>query len=182
MLNEIIVRLCSPTLAGIKSGNLFSFQYTDKQELLSEIVYYNHLLNHKGLYVEILKLTSSMALIYIYRKEMLKKKLNNEEIQTFLSEHGYQEYSIESCFEILKEHLLQKDFPHEIGIFLDYPLADVKAFIKYKGKDCLYIGHWKVYDDLHFAKKLFEQYDCCTRNFYRRYRKGFEITQLAVAV
>ena len=38
-------------------------------------------------------------------------------------------------------------FPHEIGIFLGYPLADVAGFIRNKGRNCKCIGTWKVYGD-----------------------------------
>ena len=46
----------------------------------------------------------------------------------------------------------QCQFPHEIGVFLGYPLEDVKGFIENKGKNFLYSGYWKVYSDVERAK------------------------------
>ena len=54
-----------------------------------------------------------------------------------------------------------KSFPHEIGVFLGYPLADVLGFIENCGKNCLACGCWKVYSDLCFALQTFQRYDKC---------------------
>ena len=49
---------------------------------------------------------------------------------------------------------LQKT-PHEIGVFLGYPIWDVKGFIDNKGKDFKYCGTWKVYNNTDYAKIYF---------------------------
>ena len=48
MTEELIVRHCSPTLAGLKTGNMFTCPYTDKEELLNEIRKINKCLESKG--------------------------------------------------------------------------------------------------------------------------------------
>lgn len=53
----------------------------------------------------------------------------------------------------------RKDFPHEMGILLGYPIEDVQRFIEEKGKNYLCSGYWKVYQDVASKKKLFEQYE-----------------------
>lgn len=50
------------------------------------------------------------------------------------------------------------NFPHEIGIFLGYPLADVEGFMKNNGKNYLISGYWKVYQDAPSAILMFQQY------------------------
>lgn len=37
MSDEFIIRHCSPTLAGLKTGNLFNCPFQDKEELLLSI-------------------------------------------------------------------------------------------------------------------------------------------------
>ena len=44
------------------------------------------------------------------------------------------------------------EFPHEIGIFLGYPPADVDGFMHRK-EDCRISGLWKVYDDIREAEQ-----------------------------
>ena len=49
-------------------------------------------------------------------------------------------------------------FPHEIGIFLGYPLADVTGFIRNKGRNYLLCGMWKVYQQEETAATAFQYY------------------------
>lgn len=37
MSEELIIRQCAPTLAGIKTGSLFPCPYTDRKEIQNEI-------------------------------------------------------------------------------------------------------------------------------------------------
>ena len=52
-----------------------------------------------------------------------------------------------------------ESYPHEMGIFLGYPLEDVRGFILHEGKDSRYTGYWKVYGDVEQAKQTFQAYD-----------------------
>ncbi|MPN31536.1 hypothetical protein SDC9_179010 [bioreactor metagenome] len=49
--------------------------------------------------------------------------------------------------------------PHELGIFLGFPLEDVKEFITNPYKECLLCGYWKVYHNKEKALKTFKYYD-----------------------
>ncbi len=52
------------------------------------------------------------------------------------------------CWHSLSQRLCcEEDFPHEIGVFLGYPLADVIGFIQNRGKNFTACGYWKVYTD-----------------------------------
>ena len=44
--------------------------------------------------------------------------------------------------------LRNQEFPHEMGLLLGYPVEDVEGFILNEGENCLYIGYWKVYENL----------------------------------
>ncbi len=50
-------------------------------------------------------------------------------------------------------------FPHEIGMFLGYPVADIRGFIENEGRKYLMIGYWKVYSNLSQARMIFKEYD-----------------------
>ena len=57
-------------------------------------------------------------------------------------------------------YLLQnKEFPHEIGLLVGYPVEDVEGFIRNSDENCLYIGYWKVYGNLPEKKALFLQFE-----------------------
>ena len=66
----------------------------------------------------------------------------------------------DQLLNLYKEHSKNEiEFPHEIGIFLNYPLEDVRGFIEHKGQDSLFCGYWKVYHDPEKAKLTFWTYD-----------------------
>ncbi len=180
MSSELLVKFCSPTLAGLKVANLFSCHFDSEEKLHAQIKQYNRLLNKKGLFFQILRLRDGMALIYVYRKNKLQEILNIGDIQAFLSTYGYATMDIETCIEILKSHLLYADFPHEIGVFLGYPLADVKAFIENKGRGHKCLGCWKVYTNEKEAKELFCKFEKCTRIYNQKFQQGTELLKLAI--
>ena len=73
------------------------------------------------------------------------------------------------------------EFPHEIGVFLGYPLADVIGFIENRGKNFTACGYWKVYTDPTAAQAEFDRYKKCERIYARCYYNGTPIRRLTVA-
>jgi hypothetical protein len=83
----------------------------------------------------------------------------DKEIRCFLRDKaGYSHFDPGYCIARLKR-LFRQGCPHEVGIFLGYPLADVDAFIQNKGRNYLLNGYWKVYSDVPGAEKLFHSYN-----------------------
>jgi len=77
--------------------------------------------------------------------------------------------------------MTNREFPHEIGLFLGYPVEDVRGFIEQRGKDCKLSGYWKVYGDEQAARRLFHQFDRC-RDTARGYiERGMTILELFAA-
>ena len=71
-------------------------------------------------------------------------------------------------------------FPHEIGIFLGYPLDDVVGFIENRGQNCKCCGLWKVYCNESETRKLFDKLEKCTRIYLRVFSEGRTIRQMTV--
>ena len=65
-----MIEYCSPTLAGIKSANLFGILYQDKYALEREVRKLNSSCNAKGVFAKILTNKSGRALIYVYRNNL----------------------------------------------------------------------------------------------------------------
>ena len=70
-----LIENCAPTLAGMKSASLFNYFHNGEQIVREELVEINHLLNDKGVYVDVLIWREKSALIYVYRMKMLEKEL-----------------------------------------------------------------------------------------------------------
>lgn len=181
MSTHTIIKHCSPTLAGLKVANLFSYGFESLEELFNSIDELNAQLNTKGVYCIVLKISGNRALILVFRKYKLESILQNCDIQVFLRGYNYSSFSLEDCFKVLKQHLKKDDFPHEIGVFLGYPLEDTKAFIKHKGKNYLSVGYWKVYTNEAEANKVFAKFNKSTKIYTQRFAEGFDINRLTVA-
>lgn len=69
MSEELVVRQCAPTLAGIKTGSLFSCPCDSPEELRQEVRRINRLLAGKGLCLLPLRFDGSRALLYLYRAQ-----------------------------------------------------------------------------------------------------------------
>ncbi len=181
MSTGTIVQYCAPTLAGLKAGNLFSHHTENPEELIATIEMLNELLAEKGVHFVVMKRCRNIILIYAYRKNQLEAILCDGEVQDFLRDYGYADFGIEACLTRLSERLMQEDFPHDIGVFLDYPLADIKAFIRNKGCNCPCSGCWKAYTNVNEAEKKFRSFKMCTEVYCRYYDAGVDISRLTVA-
>ena len=180
MSEENVVRLCAPTLAGIKTGSLFPCPYENRETLLMEIRQYNQVLVPKGLCLLPLRFTDKSALLYLYRPRDLERDLQDQLAAEILRHAGYVCGSSEQCLMKLIERLRAYDeFPHEIGLFLSYPPEDVKGFLEHKPCKC--VGCWKVYENEEAAKKIFAKYKACTRVYCRQLASGIDIERLTVA-
>ena len=183
MSEELMVKNCSPTLAGIKTGNMFSCGYKDIKELKTALRAWNRSLVKKGLRVVPLKAEGGRALIYVYRPKRLVRDWDDVEAAKILCERGYNPKSAEISLNMLIKKLREKrDFPHEVGLFLGYPPEDVKGFIENRADNFKCVGCWKVYGDVEKAKKIFEKYKKCTDVYCAQYAKGSNISKLTVAV
>lgn len=181
MQEELIVQLCSPTLAGLKTGSLFSCPYQSERELANDVRRMNRRLSPKGVRVLVLRVRRR-ALIYVYRPSSLRKDFANEAVAALLERFGYSVDCAERCVVQLIDRLqTSEEFPHEIGLFLGYPPEDVCGFIENKAQDCKCVGCWKVYGDEVEAKRRFAQYKKCTDVYCACWERGRSIERLTVA-
>ncbi|MDR1630633.1 MAG: DUF3793 family protein [Oscillospiraceae bacterium] len=182
-MEHFLVQHCAPTLAGLKMANLFNCPVASAAELQTYLRQANRHLNAKNVFAEALREGGGRALIFVYRKNILQAALLTEAVSQFLSTYGYDCGSCDSCLARLKERCASSQgFPHEIGVFLGYPLEDVVGFIVNGGKNSKSSGMWKVYGDTQQAEKLFAQYNKCKKIYMKLFSAGQSVTQLTVAV
>ena len=158
-LEEMMVEQCAPTLAGVKPANLF--RCADHAALYKSVYEWNEKLQPHGVRIRILKRCrkTDACLIYVFRKDQLMRALEQQGTVDFLKENGYDmSGDMESVLCQLSRRLcMQKDFPHEIGLFLSYPPEDVKGFMDNHAANYKYSGIWKVYGDVNKAQSLFHR-------------------------
>lgn len=184
MSEELFVRHCSPTLAGIKTANLFSCECENEEQMRKSVRNLNRILVKKGLRVLPLRYHRNRALVYAYRPSKLSQDLRHCEACRLLKKLGYTSETPERCLVELVQKLEHSDgeFPHEIGLFLGYPPEDVRGFIENRAHGYKYSGEWKVYGDADAAQKRFDMHRKCTKLYCDSFAKGRSIERLAVSV
>lgn len=182
MLEKYLIDHCSPTLASLKTANMFCCTYQSEESFLGDVEQWNQQMQEKGLYMTVLRKQKQRALIYLCRPQRLEKDLKKKGVRKFLYACGYRGRDWKEMLEELKENIKASEtFPHEIGVFLDYPLEDVIGFIENTGKNCKCSGCWKAYGNKKEAEKKFFRYKKCKEVYSRLWENGRSVLQLTVA-
>lgn len=178
---SILVRQCAPTLAGIKPGSVFFFRISSPEAVRQKVRRWNEQLSPLGLSVQILVERPDSMLIYVYRRSQLEQALSNEAYRNFLTQAGYLDADLDGLLEQLACRLLtQPEFPHEIGVFLGYPLRDVIGFIENRGRNFTCCGFWKSYGDPAETEAYFARCRRCIHTYVALFERGIPIQCLAV--
>ena len=155
---EVIANQCAPVLADVKPSNLLILTSEEEEVFLQmeELPHISSLCLYEG---------KNKSTWLLYRRDRLESALVWPQTGEFLEQYGYR-----MVRESLDEKLLRlqhrfaeykegrQPFPHEMGVFLGYPLGDVKGFIEHHGKEYLCSGYWKVYRDEQKATSTFQLY------------------------
>ena len=162
-IDHIIGYHCAPAIRGIKLSNLVSIPRDMNEQIQFVLTEYNKEFNEKGLFFFELCRCKARRLLLVFREKQLRDYVRQPAVMKFLKAYGYQDTM--SIMEML-EHLRYRmeasvDFPHEIGVFLGYPLKDVKSFISRRGNGYSMCGEWKVYHDVVDAQRSFLCYKAC---------------------
>ena len=88
MSEDLIIKHCSPTLAGLKTANLFSCVYSQKQDIERYAQDFNRRFGWKGVKMLPLEFGKSRALIYVFRPTELKKDLSDSQAKSILTSIG----------------------------------------------------------------------------------------------
>ena len=180
MLDRAIIDHASPTLARLKLGNLFN--HAMGEDFPAEYAALRGQLRDRGVTMTILKICRGKALIYLYRARELEAALSDEGVRRLLVSCGYDRFDVDGALETLRARLNgADDFPHEIGVFLGYPLEDVLGFIENGGRNCLSCGCWKVYSNECAALAAFARFEKCKAVYQRLFASGCPLTRLTVA-
>jgi hypothetical protein len=182
MFKDSLIEYCSPTLASLKVGSIFRYRFTNPHELQETVTSEREWLTPKGISIEVINVKDGSALVYIYRVNQLNDILQRSDIREFLVTYGYSDFTIEGCVKALKTHFATTPCPHEVGVFLGYPLEDVVGFIENCGKNCNCCGYWKVYHNEDEALKTFAKFSKCTSVYKRLFSEGFSIKRLTVTM
>ena len=96
--------------------------------------------------------------LFINEKSM-EKVLVNKRCINFLKFVGYSsDYELNDYMDELVFRLQSEEFPHEIGVFLGYPLKDVLGFMGYGNKELVEVRNWRIYGDKEISYKVYNSF------------------------
>lgn len=175
-LERLLANHCAPVLCRHKTANLIAARQELVQEL-PEIL--------KGSRISWFRLCGCKKFCHLlfYDTERLEWYLALEPHREFLQKYGYKQ-DLSSMLALLAQRYEEfqkkgKPFPHEIGLFLEYPLEDIEGFIRFGGKNALESGYWKVYGNAEKARETFHFYDRLRRMMKSFLESGMTLCESA---
>ncbi|MCI8577529.1 MAG: DUF3793 family protein [Lachnospiraceae bacterium] len=171
---------CAPVLKGVKISNLIKVKPGEGREIRTR-------LKGSGIVCLSLYRDQEMEVLFLYRYGQLEQHLRQPAVWGFLWKYGYEAWDVASVLERLRARYQQyaggrSEFPHELGVLLEYPVEDVEGFIQNRGENCLLSRYWKVYSNRQQAERIFRLYDAAKEQALWEIVNGLPLYQVAVAV
>lgn len=174
-----VVTQCAPVLKGVKISNLITMKpggwrkiraYLKKSRIICIPLYAD----------------AEKEVLFLYRYEQLERHLKNREVREFLRSCGYESFEVASVLVRLRRRYqlyagISKEFPHELGVLLGYPVGDVQGFIDNRGENSLTSRYWKVYQNPKEAEKIFDLYDRVKEQALKEIMCGRTLSRVAVS-
>lgn len=169
---------CAPVLKGIKAANLVTARPGNWRFVRQE-------LTGCRVICALIYADAGKEVLFLYRYGLLEQHLKNRQVRVFLEGYGYQATDVAGVLKRLGRRYqryvgLGEEFPHELGVILGYPVADVEGFIANRGRNSLLSGYWKVYQNREYARRVFQSYDEAKEAVARELLEGYSLAATAL--
>lgn len=167
---------CAPLITGIKISNLLIVSHEEAENL-------PHTLRGTGLVFLKLSEMKGKVTFLVFRRKELRDYLEDAKVQEILLSCGYEDFSFQGILYTFMERYQayakeEKQFPHEMGLMLGYPVEDVEGFIVHNGQNFICSGYWKVYKDAPVKQELFRKYEEAQRDVIALLAQGIGIRRI----
>ncbi|MDR2029450.1 MAG: DUF3793 family protein [Treponema sp.] len=181
-LEAFIRWAAGPAIAGIKSASLIRIPCPGLSRAWK--IWGTGLCASMGVHALSLREGPLGILALLFRRRRLMRKTMTGAPARYLRSLDYPVASgLDPCLAYLKGRFGQPGcFPHEVGVFLGYPLEDVIAFRAGKPSPYACHGYWKVYHRPERAQRAFAYMDAARLRLVREYlpcnEDGLPLTSL----
>ena len=178
--NSVELRLIIQNAAVLKGKRISGMLFLNDKELAR----ISMKLHNTNISLIILCTCKKRHLVMVYRAKELEEHLRSKEVSDYLREFGYRRDDFVSNLIRLHQRMngfynKMKEFPHEVGVFLGYPICDIKGFLENKGERYLHSGYWKIYGNLEETRKKFLSYDEARETAIDEFLSGRELESIA---
>ena len=159
---------------GVKPGELLRVRHCYagvNAEGLRVCLYRSDIYGILGLDHVELKVEAQSSLVLFYAPSVLAATLSERRNARWLARMGYPEMAdrekgaanrADGGLDLMLAHLVRRatecNLPHEVGIFIGYPLKDVAGFIRNIPSTPVHNGVWRVYGDTHESLARMKEY------------------------
>ena len=178
--NSVELRLIIQNAAVLKGKRISGMLFLNDKELAR----ISMKLHNTNISLIILCTCKKRHLVMVYRAKELEEHMRSKEVSDYLREFGYRRDDFISNLIRLHQRMngfynKMKEFPHEVGVFLGYPICDIKGFLENKGERYLHSGYWKIYGNLEETRKKFLSYDEAREIAIDEFLSGRELESIA---
>lgn len=178
--NSVELRLIIQNAAVLKGKRISGMLFLNDKELAR----ISMKLHNTNISLIILCTCKKRHLVMVYRAKELEEHLRSKEVSDYLREFGYRRDDFISNLIRLHQRMngfynKMKEFPHEVGVFLGYPICDIKGFLENKGERYLHSGYWKIYGNVEETRKKFLSYDEAREIAIDEFLSGRELESIA---
>lgn len=169
-----LVEILGPVILGSKPAEILSFPKYDEKSLhkIEEIEKY--IGQCRRISYKMFKFRNSSTKIIFYNRNALDEHLREYRNMKFLKNLQYPEqYSLEIYLEHMIDKMKEGVIPHEIGVFLGYPLKDIMGFMGHTSLKLTKVNGWRIYGDPEVSDRKFKEFLDCKE----RIRKLLEISR-----
>lgn len=178
-LNQMFLGLlmpCAPVMMHCRAACSLSLLHT-KDNQKEVFACFLHLLLCNNLLAKPLVSTEDFTVYLVYQEDMLLTKLKDQRASKLLEDCGYKAGNLAVLLRTLSKRMEayfyeEAEFPHELGVFLGYPVEDVLAYRREDGRNPVLTGYWKVYHNVSKARSEFQRYDRAKEEIYQWYLKN----------
>lgn len=171
-----LVLQCAPLLAGLKISNLLIIPDDAEGEFRAAI-------DNMDISYFVLYKKNNRITILLYKRNGLSNYLTDNKVESFMDKVGYVDKDLDRVLIRFKMRYIiymeeNKDFPHEMGILLGYPVEDIEGFICNGGKNFLCAGYWKVYENPKEKERLFARFERAKETMIRLISGGASLIDI----
>lgn len=175
--DETIIHGGAPALCGIKPACLFSMDGTSYESGAEKLRSWTTDFSSRNVHLVPLRMDGGRFLLFVYDRILLERLCGVPRNAAYLAAKGY---PTGRGFGAVLSELLRRlssggAFPHEVGLFLGYPLEDVVGFETCGAERFKFSGFWKVYGDRASAIRKMGEYRACTEACMRLLRSGLSV-------
>lgn len=147
----------APAIMGVKPSITLNIMKRQKRTISkARLLGIIEALGLKGI---ILRETKNGHIILAYSMHHLNNILKERGAKEVLESLNYPVGSVYAAVSHLRKRYDYCHCPPELGIFLGFPIDDVRDYMCGTSKQCLLCGYWQVYNNVDKAKEIFKKYD-----------------------